>query len=203
MFDPGKLFLDISNNPVNYIDNENHIIKETANHLENNTSNEYVEKAIEIADEESKEKALLEACIIATNENCNISELLNLDENVIVFYKKLFYDIDNYSKALLWANIEELNGFERFIKTIALKHGFDFIKWIATGQKIDKETINNEMVYSIMEMFFRNATGYVTEYNTSKNIIGLFKLLSKDNTRNKDENSDSEILRMLQEAYNE
>lgn len=77
----------------------------------------------------SLKRSYIESCLLASRDTSRISELLEIPEDLVVFYKDVFFDVwelDKLSKLEL-VNVTDKN--ESLMKLWALNQGLDFIAW--------------------------------------------------------------------------
>jgi hypothetical protein len=71
----------------------------------------------------------IEACLLATTDIERISEILEIEVEVIAMYSVMLYDTNGLDKLSRMELLEVTDRQEQLLKTWALHQGIDFIAW--------------------------------------------------------------------------
>lgn len=75
-------------------------------------------------------RVYIEACLIASKDLKEISEILGISIDILYIYQEVFFNIVEFDKLSLLEHIEScVNEEERTMKIWALSQGLDFIAW--------------------------------------------------------------------------
>lgn len=93
-------------------------------------------------------KSYVEACLLASKNLDDISEIIGVPAEILRLYRYIFFDVEDYDKLTLLEIIEQTeNASERGMKIWALSQGLDFIAW-----RLGKNIILNP-VAGLQELF--------------------------------------------------
>lgn len=138
-------------------------------------------------------KNYIEACLLATSDYGQIAQLLEIDEEVIIFYSKIYYDVegmDHLDKVQL-AGVK--NREESSLKMWALTQGLEFLAW-RLGKRVNVtppmdglKQLFDTCLYKAKEAFFNGNASKASQESTkwvklSMDIARLLKTWSSEGT---------------------
>lgn len=137
-------------------------------------------------------KRYIEACLLCSNELLRISEILEMDLEVVQTYSKIYYDIEGFDRVEKLDLADVRNSDESQLKMWALAEGLEFIAW-RLGHKVDVVSpteglrqLYNTCLYKAKEAFFSGNASKASQESAkwtklSMDIARLLKSWTTDN----------------------
>lgn len=146
-------------------------------------------------------KRYIEACLLATQDFAEIAKLLDIEEEIIVFYSKIYYEIDGLDHLDKIELAQVKNPDENALKMWALTQGLDFIAW-RLGKRIHVtppldglRQLFDTCLYKAKEAFFNGNVTKASQESTRwvKLSMDIARLLKAWSNEGSDAQKDLEI----------